>query len=76
MTDNKFNSKFEESVWNASHIEPALFDKFDVKRGLRNNDKTGVLVGLTNIGDVIGYEKTGDKVVAIPRQINLQGHRY
>jgi citrate synthase len=29
--------------------------KFNVKRGLRNSDGTGVLVGLTTIGDVHGY---------------------
>ena len=41
-------------------IDAALFKKMDVKRGLRNEDGTGVLVGLTNIGDVVGYERTAD----------------
>jgi len=36
-------------------IEPELYDKFNVKRGLRNADGTGVLVGLTRVGDVHGY---------------------
>ena len=35
---------------------PMLATKFDVKRGLRNEDGTGVLVGLTRIGNVVGYE--------------------
>lgn len=42
---------------NASRIESALFPKFDVKRGLRNEDGTGVLVGLTKVGNVVGYER-------------------
>jgi citrate synthase len=38
-----------------NHIEPQMYPKFNVKRGLRNADGTGVLVGLTEIGDVHGY---------------------
>ncbi|MGC8765617.1 MAG: citrate/2-methylcitrate synthase [Brevinematia bacterium] len=36
-------------------IEPELYTKYNVKRGLRNEDGSGVLVGLTTIGDVHGY---------------------
>jgi citrate synthase len=36
-------------------IDPSLYGRFNVKRGLRNADGTGVLVGLTRIGDVHGY---------------------
>jgi len=49
-----------------SRIEPELYTRYNVKRGLRNSDGTGVLVGLTEIGDVHGYildegEKTPDE---------------
>ena len=37
----------------------------DVKRGLRNANGTGVVVGLTHIGEVVGYEKD-DKGNKIP----------
>jgi citrate synthase len=37
------------------YIDADLYDKFNVKRGLRNADGTGVLVGLTRIGDVHAY---------------------
>ena len=40
-----------------NQITPELYPKFDVKRGLRNEDGSGVLVGLTKISDVTGYEK-------------------
>ena len=30
---------------------------YNVKRGLRNEDGTGVLVGLTKVGNVVGYER-------------------
>lgn len=36
-------------------FDQSLYEKFNVKRGLRNADGTGVLVGLTQIGDVHGY---------------------
>ena len=35
-------------------IEDNLFKEYDVKRGLRNADHTGVLVGLTKVGSVVG----------------------
>ena len=39
-----------------NYIDPAYYEKWDVKRGLRNPDGTGVLAGLTNVCDVVGYE--------------------
>jgi len=68
-----FFEKLEGSVRESSQIENGLFEKFDVKRGLRNNDRTGVLVGLTNIGDVVGYEKENGKVVAVPGILLYRG---
>ena len=35
-----------------------LYEKYDVKRGLRNADGSGVLVGLTTISNVHGYNRT------------------
>ena len=36
-------------------IRPEYFDKYSVKRGLRNPDGTGVMAGVTNICNVHGY---------------------
>jgi citrate synthase len=36
-------------------IDPEYFNKYNVKKGLRNSDGSGVLVGLTEIGEVHGY---------------------
>ena len=38
-----------------NHIDPACYEKYDVKRGLRNADGTGVMAGVTQIGNVQGY---------------------
>jgi citrate synthase len=73
MEENSFFLKLEESVKESCQINNDLFEKFDVKRGLRNSDGTGVLVGLTNIGDVVGYKKEGDKVIAVPGRLLYRG---
>lgn len=44
-------SEFEEY----NQIDPRYYDKYNVKRGLRNDDGTGVLAGLTRICSVKGY---------------------
>jgi len=38
-----------------NQIPPEAYNRWEVKRGLRNEDGTGVLVGLTEIGSVHGY---------------------
>lgn len=38
-----------------NYIDPSYYEKFRVKRGLRNADGTGVLAGMTNISNVHGY---------------------
>jgi len=66
-------NRLSEDVKNASYIDPELFEKYNVKRGLRNADHTGVLVGLTNIGDVIGYQKEGDKMIPCDGKLIYRG---
>jgi citrate synthase len=73
MEDNNFILKLENPVRESCQIESTLFEQYDVKRGLRNSDGTGVLVGLTNIGDVVGYKKEDGKVVAIPGKLLYRG---
>ena len=44
-------------------IDPKNFEKYGVKRGLRNADGTGVMAGLTRICSVNGYYlNDGEKV--------------
>ena len=52
--------KLGDEVKTACRIDNELFKKHGVKRGLRNENGSGVLVGLTNIGNVVGYEKHED----------------
>jgi len=73
MEMNKLISGLEPLVRKSFQFDDGLFEKYDVKRGLRNSDGSGVLVGLTNIGEVVGYKKEGDKVVAIPGRLLYRG---
>ena len=43
----------QNSTWN--RIPAHYYSEYNVKRGLRNSDGTGVLAGLTSIGEVHGY---------------------
>ena len=52
--------KLADKVKATSRIDSALFPQYGVKRGLRNEDGSGVLVGLTNIGNVVGYRRQAD----------------
>jgi len=55
------------------YIDGDLYSKFSVKRGLRNEDGTGVLVGLTRVGDVHGYDVIDGKKVAVPGKLFYRG---
>lgn len=52
---NELVSTLQKLARSNNWIEPGWFEKLGVKRGLRNSDGTGVLVGLTQIGEVHGY---------------------
>lgn len=67
--------KISDEIKKACRIDSGLFPKFGVKRGLRNEDGTGVLVGLTNIGNVVGYERLEDgSVKPIPGKLFYRGY--
>lgn len=51
-----------------------MFHEYDVKRGLRNADGSGVLVGLTTISDVHGYNKVDGKVVPDEGDLIIRGY--
>src|SRR5574344_771868 len=75
VADNEFLNKLAYLAENNDPIDPSLYAKYDVKRGLRYTDGRGVLVGLTRIGDVVGYEidKDGNKI-AVPGKLIYRGY--
>lgn len=57
-----------------NHIENEDYRKYDVKKGLRNEDHTGVLVGLTKIADVVGYQKINNEKVECDGRLYYRGY--
>lgn len=55
-------------------IDPALYQKYHVKRGLRKSDGTGVVAGITNICNVHGYVINEGEVESIPGQLIYRGY--
>ena len=62
-----------ERVVNNHKIDVELYNQFDVKRGLRNADGTGVLVGLTRVGDVHGYIIVEREKVSVDGKLFYRG---
>lgn len=55
-------------------IDPKLYEKYTVKRGLRNADGTGVTAGLTNICNVHGYVINEGEKSPIPGKLVFRGY--
>jgi citrate synthase len=73
MIDKEWLKNKADQIRKADYIDPALYRKYNVKRGLRNEDGTGVLVGLTNIGNVHGYIVSEGERQAIPGELYYRG---
>lgn len=73
MIENEWLKKYADKVRKADYIDPALYRKYGVKRGLRNDDGTGVLVGLTTIGNVHGYVVDEGEKKAVPGELYYRG---
>ena len=65
-----FYNDMASSLEQTDQIDSALYPKYRVKRGLRNANGTGVIVGLTKIGEVQGYT-TDENKNKLPVEGNL-----
>ncbi len=70
----RFLDSYAPIVETRNKIDPALYSKYNVKRGLRNEDGTGVLVGLTEIGNVHGYILDEGEKVPVPGKLYYRGY--
>jgi len=73
MVDKKWLKKQADKVRKVDFIDPALYRKYGVKRGLRNDNGTGVLVGLTTIGNVHGYVISEGEKLPVPGELYYRG---
>lgn len=63
-----------EGMQRVDRVPDELYDRYDVKRGLRNADGSGVLVGLTTISDVHGYNKVDGRIEPDRGDLKYRGY--
>ncbi len=68
-----FIEHVSKKIENNVLIDRDLYTKFSVKRGLRNDDGSGVLVGLTKISSVIGFKVVDEEVVPVDGELYYRG---
>ena len=74
MNNEEITKILSDSIAFTSNIDKELFTKMGVKRGLRNDDHSGVLAGLTRIGDVVGFERQSDGILKpVPGKLYYRG---
>lgn len=66
--------KLSESMEKLDAIDKSLYDIYDIRRGLRNKDGTGVLVGITGVGDVVGYQKINGRKIPAQGDLFYRGY--
>jgi citrate synthase len=61
---SKFVEEKYDELLDLGNIDNDLYEKFNVKKGLRNANGTGVLVELTKVANVHGYsiDENGNKI--------------
>ncbi len=73
MSDAAFLESLCQEFQANSHIDPSAYEHFNVKRGLRNADGTGVVAGVTEIANVRGYYIQDEERVPMPGQLLYRG---
>lgn len=73
MNNNFIAQTFGKSTY-YTNIPGELFKEYNVKKGLRNEDGTGVCIGLTRISCVDGYEYTNGEKKDVPGKLYYRGY--
>ena len=55
-------------------IDPSYYERYNVKRGLRNANGSGVVAGVTNISNVHGYMMSDEVKVPDEGRLTLRGY--
>jgi len=72
MTNDTFSHLKEEIITNNT-IDNEVYSRYEVKRGLRNQDGSGVLAGLTRISSVVGARVVDYKSEPVEGILNYRG---
>ena len=69
----KYESEHAEICREANKIDIDLYDRYGVKRGLRDKAGNGVLAGLTNISEIIAFEETEQGRIPCDGRLSYRG---
>ncbi|MBR4892614.1 MAG: citrate/2-methylcitrate synthase [Clostridia bacterium] len=74
---NEITEKYLDELSSVSTVKNKIpsekYTEYNVKRGLRNSNGTGVLVGLTSIGEVSGYIMEENEKIPAPGKLFYRG---
>lgn len=73
MIKDSYLAQFYGKSQNYTEIPNEWYREYNVKKGLRNEDGTGVRIGLTRVSDVVGYEETEEGIKAAPGKLYYRG---
>lgn len=77
LMGDSHREQFEELLlyaMNSGKINQDLYAEYDVKRGLRDSNGKGVLTGLTEISDVVGYVNQDGRKIPSDGNLYYQGY--
>lgn len=74
LSTSEFVASLCSKMKNNNRIDSKLYDKYSVKRGLRNSDGTGVMAGITRIGNVIGYSIIDGEKTPLEGKLYYRGY--
>jgi citrate synthase len=73
MMRKELIKKYSNMAEKCSKIDPNLYTKYEVKKGLRDISGRGVLAGLTEIGEVHAYIIDEGEMIPVPGRLIYRG---
>ena len=74
ILDSAHIERLANVITNNTYIDPSLYAKHDVKRGLRDENGRGVVTGLTDISEMDAYEVINGERVPIDGRLLYRGY--
>lgn len=66
--------RYARVIEKRAYIDPKFYEDHNIKRGLRNKNGTGVLVGVTGVADVVGYGYEDGQKIPAPGRLDYRGY--
>jgi citrate synthase len=73
MGNSDYINQFMDTVRKSFHVDKELLKNEEIKFGLRNHNRTGILAGYSNISSVVGYETENGNVIPVPGKLIYRG---